>query len=239
MLVALALVMGIFVWREQTRPTVVAQQPLPVPSTVTVPAANPTALPEPTPAGVGFRPTYLAVGPAAPSAHGEQSLQPTPPSGDPAVPADTGLFPGEEGEAAPASASSEAEMEEADRAAILERMSQASESGPAGEPGELFPTEGEQPAAPVRVKGAEAAPKPQPKPEPRPVAKPVPTAATAATAADLFPIDEELPLKPGKPKSTASSPAAATQPAAAVVVPPAPAPVAPPSDGYRIDEPSL
>ena len=120
---------------------------------------------------------------------------------------------------------------EADRAAILERMSQASESAPSGAPGELFPMEEEaEPVAPVRPR-AEVKPAPKPAPKVAPKAEPVPSAATAV---DLFPIDEELPLKPARPKTTAP----AAQPAAVVAVPPA-QPAADPPDGYQIAEPSL
>lgn len=232
LLVAIALVMGVFVWREQTRPTVVAQEPLAVPKTVqATPSASP--MPEPTPAGVGFRPTYVAVGPPVPEGEAQPAgASPSPaPSGDPGS-----LMPGQEGEEASAPAGDDGEADE--RAAILERMSHASgsssaSSAPAGEPGELFPTEEQDappaPKAPVREAGSKA----EPAPKAAPVAKAEPKAVpVSATSADLFPIDEEVPVKPGKGGPPATTAAPAQQP------PSAPA-GSPPPDGYQIDEPNL
>jgi hypothetical protein len=230
MLVALALVMGIFVWREQTRPAIVAQEPLPVPQTVSSPPA-PTPAAEPTPAGTGFRPTYMAVGPPVPqdqASPGATSTE-TDPSQE-----EGALFPGEEGQNP---ADQPSEQEAAERAAVLERMSRASseDSAPTtDDSGELFPMDD---IAPVRETGgpvkaaAQPVPKAEPKPAPKVEPKPVPVAASAA---DLFPIDEELPIKPSKPKNTAAVPVAQPQPAAQP-----PQPVSPPPDGYQIDEPSL
>jgi hypothetical protein len=231
MLVALALVMGIFVWREQTRPLVAVQEPLSVPKTVQSPAA-PVPVAEPTAVGTAFRPTYLAVGPPIPQ---NRQAAPTPASSEQQ---DASLFPGQEGQQGQEAATTEALSEEevADRAAILERMSQVSAEGesspPEGEPGELFPTTDEA-AAPVRVKAS--APKSEAKAEPKAAPKAAP-APVSASAADLFPIDEEIPIKPGKAKAAAAAPPPSEP--AAVVQPPA-QPVAPPPDGYRIDEPSL
>jgi hypothetical protein len=222
LLVALALVMGVFVWREQSRPLVAVQQPLSVPQTV--PTSAPAPLPEPTPAGVGFRPTYLAVGPAVPRDLTEAAAYPSASPG--ADPAEGELAEPEENLATTAAETGSDEAEAEERAAILERMSQASSDSPApaGEPGELFPSEAESaPEAPVREKPASG-----PRPEPKPVAKVESKPPVTATAADLFPIDEELPIKPSQPNAPPEQP---QQP----LVPP----VAPPPDGYQIDEPNL
>ena len=236
LLVAIALVMGVFVWREQTRPTVVAQEPLAVPKAVqATPSASP--MPEPTPAGVGFRPTYVAVGPPVP----ENEVSPVGTSPSPAPSGEPGsLMPGQVGEAASGPAGDDGNADE--RAAILERMSHASgsssaSSAPAGEPGELFPTEESDapdappaPKAPVRQAGSkvEAAPKAAPVAKAEPKAVPV-----SATSADLFPIDEEVPIKPGR-----GGPPAVAAPAPAQQSSSAPAGSAS-SDGYQIDEPNL
>ena len=231
LLVALALVMGVFVWREQTRPTVVAQEPLAVPKTVqATPSASP--MPEPTPAGVGFRPTYVAVGPPIPQDGAPQASPSPAPSGDPGS-----LMPGQEGDEASAPAGDEPEADE--RAAILERMSHSSgsssaSSAPPGEPGELFPTEDSDgssaPKSPVREAGSKV----EPQPKAAPVAKAEPKAVPVSTAADLFPIDEEVPVKSSKggPPAAVTAPAAVQQPASAPAG-------SPPPDGYQIDEPNL
>lgn len=237
LLVALALVVGIFVWREQTRPTVAAQEPLAVPKTAQV---SPTAapLPEPTPAGVGFRPTFVAVGPPVPKDGTEEQAGavPTPSaSGEPGA-----VAPG--GEEASMPDGEEAEADE--RAAILNRVSQAGESSgaseaPAGEPGELFPSEGNEdpapPKSPVREAGSKGEPQPKAAaPAAKVEPKPVPVSATAA---DLFPIDEEVPIKPAKGgPPPAAAPAAVSPPEQPV---PAAGAGAPPAEGYRIDEPNL
>lgn len=233
-LVALVLVLGVFLWREQTRPELVVQEPLPVPRSVTTPTPGPPAPPEPTPAPPGFRPTYLAVGPAVPT----DQLSPAP--GE-EVEGEDGVFPGESDGVA--SGMGEDEAEAAERTAILERMSQASEAAPAGAPGELFPMQ-EEPPAPVRPRGSDKPAAPAPKADVKAKSEPKPAPA-AASALDLFPIDEELPLTQTRPKAPAAAPAAPVQPVAQPAAPPAAAAVPPPVppvsplDGYRIDEPSL
>lgn len=243
MLVALAMILGVFVWRENSRRPVVAQDGLPIPVTVASPAA-PTPMPEPTVAGVGFRPTYMAVGPAVPQGMTEEeggSASPTP-GGD-----EAGLFPGGEGVS---------EEEADDRSAILDRMSQAPPVADSTEPpdssddgGGLFPVQNEESEVPVRAKAPvkEAAPKPVAVVKPKPAAKPAapkpaavkpaakptaakPKAVPVATAADLFPIDDEVPIRSSKPKPAA--PVSAPVQVAAPVS-------APPADGYQIDEPNL
>lgn len=235
LLAALALVLGVFVWREQTRPTVAAQEPLAVPKTAQViPSATPA--PEPTPAGVGFRPTYVAVGPPVPNDGLEEPAGASPTPGAPADPA--ALMP--EGDEASAPGPNGEEPEADERAAILERMSQSSgaSEAPAGEPGELFPTEGDDepapPKSPVREAGTKSEPQPKSAaaaPAPKAEPKPVPVSATAA---DLFPIDEEVPIRPAR-----GGPPAAAAPAAAPAEPVAAPAGGPPADGYRIDEPNL
>ncbi len=250
MLIALAMVLGVFVWREQSRTPLPAQEALPVPVTVASPAA-PTPMPEPTVAGVGFRPTYMAVGPSVPQGiEAEASASP---------------IPGET--AGPEESVSEEEAD--DRAAILEQMSQSSaaeEPAPAagGGGGDLFPGEGGEESAPTNtapVREAASAPwtatlnptskpappKPKPpaarpaaaKPAPKPAAKPAaskPKAVpVAATAADLFPIDDEVPIRSSKPAAKAAA-APVSQPAAVPIAAPA---AGVPADGYQIDEPNL
>ncbi len=236
LLAALAMVLGVFVWRESTRPVMVTQQPLPVPQTA--PSAEPSA------AAPGFQPKYLSVGPAVPST-AQPSGSPTPgsteevaqtDSGEPDNPA--GLFPGESEQTASQNA------EEADeRAEMLSRVAASSAS-----------SHSEQ--APVRVKNSSGSNNPEAlfptdtspeQPAPKPAAQPKPAPKTAAvkapdktvnrpSAADLFPIDEEVPVRrPSAPNPAVSQPAEQ---------PPIPAissePVLPkPGEPYQIDEPNL
>lgn len=235
MLIALAAVMALFVWREQTRPVVASEPPLPVPQTVQTAAPSATPLAEPRQAEAGFRPTFMAVGPPVPVAETEAGATPLPSEDDPAA-----LMPGGDETAAPAEAEVD-EAEAADRAAVLERMSQmessSSSTASSPDPADLFPEAEPQPkpAAPVRAKGDRPAAAASAPPAVKPAAKPDPVAASAA---DLFPIDEEVPVRPAAKPAAKPAPAAAT----AASVPTAPAQPAPSQqslDGYQIDEPNL
>lgn len=241
LLLAFALVMGVFVWREHSRPPVIVSEPLTVPTSVVSPVVAEEVL-EPAQADVGFRPTFIAVGPPVP-----QDLQ------DGSAEASPGLAGGDDASLFPDGASEESvEDDEEERAEILERMSQpepVEKSVPAtassSNSGDLFPMEDEGGSAPVRaaspVREAAKPKKPEAKPTKSDLPAPVPVAASAA---DLFPIDEELPLSQTKPKPAPAPAAAAapapSAPALSVQQPTAPArPAAPPTDGYQIAEPTF
>lgn len=240
LLAALAMVLGVFVWRESTRPVMVTQQPLPVPQTA--PSAEPSA------AAPGFQPKYLSVGPAVPPT-AQPSGSPTPGGAEGVAQVTTeesdnpaGLFPGDSEQTA--AREPEGQDDEADeRAEMLNRVAasapaSSSEQAPvrvknsgSNNPGALFPTD----APPERP-----APKPatQPKPASKAAAVKAPDkAVNRPSAADLFPIDEEIPVRrPSVPEPVVSQPAEQ---------PPIPAissePVLPPKPGepYQIDEPNL
>lgn len=240
LLAALAMILGVFVWRETTRPVVVSQ-PLPIPQTTTV--ADPSG--EPTSAAPGFQPNYLSVGPAVPP-QSDPSASPTPSGGEAMAqevqqqdnPAS--LFPGASNETA-----QEEDPDAEERSAMLEHMtssssssSQAAESAPvrvnsqsSSNPAALFPTDAapEPPAAkPVAAKP------PAPKP---PTAKPAEKPVNRPSAAELFPIDEEVPVR----RPAVSSPVVA-QPVQQPPLPPistAPVAPAPPGEPYQIDEPNF
>ncbi len=252
---ALLLVVGLFFWREQTRPVHTEQEALPVPRVVTVtdPSADSASSSQPSPA---FRPSQVGVGPPAPA----PTLTPASPLDLPDTVADADGLP----EAAPESG----EVEEAvgddfsvQRAAVLERMSQSSsdaqgaDARPAlsepsmnsgasstnSDPGGLFPrTTPPASSAPVRT-----APVAVPSSASVPPSAPKAAPAVQNNPADLFPIDEELPVKPVRQAVSTTAPPA---PVKAVLKPtqvkapaaPVPSALSPAQgDPYQIDEPRL
>ena len=237
LLAALAMVLGVFVWRESTRPVVVGQQPLPVPQVATVveqPAVNPTT------AVSGASLTPLAIGPPAPPARANPN--PTPVAGENVVSDDSSteagsLFPGQEAEEK--SGAEESEEDADDRAAIMQQMSN---SAPPSAPvrvkpssaqdnsGALFPVDAEP--APAKPKSKPAAPKVT-------AAKPAAKQLSKPSAADLFPIDDEVPVRrPASNNVAAPRPEAAPLPALSTE--PVVAPISSGSgDPYQIDEPNL
>lgn len=247
LLAALAMVLGVFVWRESTRPVMVAQQPLPVPHTATV--ADPTG--EPSAAAPGFQPKYLSVGPGVPSTLAP-SGSPTPAATDEVANSSEGddpasLFPGTEAASSEDTAADEADADE--RADMLSRVAASSA---AAEP----KPESAAPQAPVRVKSPSGsnsaaalfptdaapepvAPKPVSKPKPAPkvtAAKPAQKTVNRPSAAELFPIDEEVPVR--RPAATAVAQPAEQPPLPALSSEPV-APSRPAGDPYQIDEPNL
>lgn len=247
LLAALAMVLGVFVWRESTRPVTVTQQTLAVPHTATV--ADPTGAPSA--AAPGFQPKYLSVGPGVPPTLAP-SGSPTPAATEEVAGNQEGddpasLFPGTEPAAAEESATDDADADE--RADMLSRVaasSAAAEANPepqaqqapvrvkspsgASNAGALFPTD----AAPEPV-----ASKPAPKPKPAPkvtAAKPAQKVVNRPSAAELFPIDEEVPVR--RPAATAVAQPAEQPPVPALSSEPV-APSRPAGDPYQIDEPNL
>lgn len=245
LLAALAMILGVFVWRETTRPVVVSQ-PLPIPQTTTI--ADPSG--EPTSAAPGFQPNYLSVGPAVPP-QTDPSGSPTPSGGEamvqevPQQDNPASLFPGASNETA-----QEEDPDAEERSAMLEHMTssssasaQAAESAPvrvnsqgSSNPAALFPTDAapEPPAAkPVAAQPPAAKPAAAKPPAAKPAEKPV----NRPSAAELFPIDEEVPVR----RPAVSSPVVA-QPVSEPPLPPistAPVAPAPPGEPYQIDEPNF
>ena len=247
---ALLLVVGLFVWREQTRPVYPEQEALTVPRAVTVAdpqgEADPSDRPSPS-----FRPSQVGVGPPAPA----PTMTPASALDLPDTLGETEGLP----ESAPGVGDREETVEDdfsAQRAAVLERMSsqpassdvlEAPSSGaPANsgsssansDPGGLFPRT-TPPAKPAPVRAA-------PPTAPSTAAVVPPSAPKVAPAiqnnpADLFPIDEELPkpVRQAPPATTAQKPQQPQQVKAPAPVAPAAVSPGQGDDPYQIDEPKL
>lgn len=234
--ICLLAVIGLFIWREQTRPPIPAQEPLPIPERVRVTEREPQP-----PAALGEESPYPEMSPevAAPAENSETVVTAEAQESDPAEPERAATLAEEGEEESTTYPSREAS---AQRAAILERMSDGTVSNM-----ERASREPAQPAQDTSLfPSTEQASKPpaQPWTVPESPAKKPPETAKANDSGDagsesLFPVDAKSAVQ--KPVTTQPAQPVATKPPAAQKPPVKTTPPAQPNQGepYQIAEPTF